>query len=372
MKRSVLSFGLLLATSWSALARSTSMRDAKRAMMVHRDASDANFNLNNLPKTWQEGQAGTNQCTQSWGESSQEAMCQNAFINDVNDFCLWAPPTPTPIGESERYEVSWCMKSGYGTRLIPQGTIQGAHFVKTSAYVQVTGTGDLTKINVPKGDMGGELDPHGADGNGNPIGGLVFSNAFGQKYKQIHEWMSFMSDSQFCFRACLGKSQNAQNLCQHIYDTMGCNWNIPANYNPGFEDCTGDVAPAPGIYGESTFYQDNGNTPAAYPPPASQCSAIASLEYGAPQASSTSTSSSAPTSTVDPSSSSSMASTTSTSESSSTLTDAKTYVQTSTISIPTTSATDQEASTRVTNGAFSTKHINTLYFCVAAALPFLL
>lgn len=30
----------------------------------------------------------------------------------------------------------------------------------------VPGIGDLTKINVPAGDAGGELDPHGADGNG--------------------------------------------------------------------------------------------------------------------------------------------------------------------------------------------------------------
>jgi hypothetical protein len=28
------------------------------------------------------------------------------------------------------------------------------------------GWGDLTKLNIPKGDEGGELDPHGADGNG--------------------------------------------------------------------------------------------------------------------------------------------------------------------------------------------------------------
>jgi hypothetical protein len=45
----------------------------------------------------------------------------------------------------------------------------------------------LTSLNIPKGDEGGELDPHGADGNGNPIGGLVFSSAFGT-LEQIHEW----------------------------------------------------------------------------------------------------------------------------------------------------------------------------------------
>jgi hypothetical protein len=49
------------------------------------------------------------------------------------------------------------------------------------------GVGNLTNINIPAGDGGGELDPHGADGNGNPIGGLVFSSAFGA-LEEIHEW----------------------------------------------------------------------------------------------------------------------------------------------------------------------------------------
>ena len=40
--------------------------------------------------------------------------------------------------------------------MIPDGTLQGA-FVK----------------------MGGELDLHGVDENGNPVGGLVFGNMFG-------------------------------------------------------------------------------------------------------------------------------------------------------------------------------------------------
>lgn len=131
------------------------------------------------------------------------------------------------------------------------------HFVQTPDYVQVTGVGDLTKLNIPAGDEGGELDPHGATGNGNPIGGLVFSSAFGQM-EQIHEWTNFMSDSQFCFRACK-PAPNAPEMCQHIYDVMGCDWNMPgtwfsapafssltfflANYSPGvFENCQGDSA----------------------------------------------------------------------------------------------------------------------------------
>lgn len=80
----------------------------------------------------------------------------------------WAPPTVGSIGATEREEVAWCTKTGRGTRTIPDGTLSGVHFLKTPDYVQVTGQGDFTKLNLPKGDEGGELDPHGADGNGNP------------------------------------------------------------------------------------------------------------------------------------------------------------------------------------------------------------
>lgn len=73
-------------------------------------------------------------------------------LSDVDDFCLWAPPTPGTIGDTERVEVAWCTKSGRGTRTIPNGALKGVHFVKTPDYVQVTGVGDFTKINIPKGD----------------------------------------------------------------------------------------------------------------------------------------------------------------------------------------------------------------------------
>jgi hypothetical protein len=36
--------------------------------------------------------------------------------------------------------------------------------VKTPDYVQVTGVGNFTKINIQKRDAGGELDNRGADG----------------------------------------------------------------------------------------------------------------------------------------------------------------------------------------------------------------
>jgi len=201
-------------------------------------------------------------------------------MNDADDFCLWAPPSPNgAIGETEREEVAWCTKSGRGTRVIPDGTLEGVHFVKTQDYVQVTGVGDFTKINVKKGDGGGELDPHGADGNGNPIGGLVFGNSFSQNL-QYHEWTSFISDGQFCMRACVGP--NAKENCQHIYDDMGCWWNMPANYDSGtFESCQGDDALPMGVYGTSTWHQGASPTPSAHPVPASsECRSFPTITSG--------------------------------------------------------------------------------------------
>ncbi|KAJ8082890.1 hypothetical protein AAF712_003565 [Marasmius tenuissimus] len=241
----------------------------------------ATFSPDNLPDKTQEGQTGTNKCGT---QSNQTSQCQNAYINGVDDFCLFAPPEPGPqsvVGNTERIEVAWCMKGGYGTRLIPDGSIKGAHFVKTPDFVQITGVGDLTQLNIPAGDAGGELDPHGADGNGNPIGGLVFSSAFGP-LQQIHEWTNFMSANQFCFRACNPTGPNPAGFCQHIYDVMGCEWNMPASYDPNvFETCDGQSGEPMGVYGGSTFFQGQPETPAAHPrPSSSNCKNVATISNG--------------------------------------------------------------------------------------------
>ncbi|OBZ67652.1 hypothetical protein A0H81_12193 [Grifola frondosa] len=237
----------------------------------------ATYLPSNAPQQSEQGQSGTNQCGSS---SNQTSECQNAYINAVDDFCLFAPPAPganATIGDTERIEVSWCIKDGYGTRLIPNGTITGAYFIQTPDFVQITGAGNLTNINIPQGDEGGELDPHGADGNGNPIGGLVFSSAFGS-LAQMHEWTNYMSDTEFCFRACKD-GPNAPALCQHIYDVMGCMWNMPGNYNPGtFERCLADSGEPMGVYGTSTFFQGEPTTPSAHPAPnSSSCTTFTSI-----------------------------------------------------------------------------------------------
>ncbi len=48
-----------------------------------------------------------------------------------------------------------------------------------------------------------------------------------------------MAEGEFCIRACKD-GPNAANLCQHIYDLMGCEWNMPGNYNASFDACKGE------------------------------------------------------------------------------------------------------------------------------------
>ena len=52
---------------------------------------------------------------------------------------------------------------------------------KAPGYVEVIGYIDQTALGIQANDAGGEEDPHGADSRGNPLGGLVFSTAFGNR-----------------------------------------------------------------------------------------------------------------------------------------------------------------------------------------------
>ncbi|GAA5987022.1 hypothetical protein JCM5350_002818 [Sporobolomyces pararoseus] len=239
----------------------------------------------NPPHQSENGQYGYNDCSK-YGDSPN-SNCQTAWINGVDDFCLWSPPSKATIGDSERYEVAWCTKAGHGTRLIPEGTLTGVHFTWAEKYVQITGTGKFTKMNIPAGDDGGELDPHGADGNGNPIGGLLLSNIGGKTF-QFKEWTQFISDDEFCIRACYD-GPDSWKWC--IYDVMGCYWNIPGNYDSGsFDQCNAALpAQAMGEYklkngATSTWHQGVNPTPAGQNPPASwSCSAtptISPARYG--------------------------------------------------------------------------------------------
>jgi len=186
---------------------------------------------------------------------NQTSMARLLSVNSIDDFCLFAPPTLQDIADSETIEVAWCTKPRNDARLIPDGTITGVSFLKTDFYVQLIGYGDLTRINIPAGDFGGELDPHGATGNGNPIGGNVTSNITGQD-QHFAEWMLYIGNGQFCLRVCTNANStySAANMCWHELDEVGCGFVMPGNYNVNgtFQSCDADVAYPPGWYPTAT------------------------------------------------------------------------------------------------------------------------
>ncbi|KAJ7328775.1 hypothetical protein DFH08DRAFT_709513 [Mycena albidolilacea] len=183
---------------------------------------------------------------------NQTSMARLLSINSIDDFCLFAPPQLANISDTETIEVAWCTKPRNNARVIPDGTITGVSFLKTDAYVQIMGTGDLTKLNINLNDTGGELDPHGAFGSGNPIGGNVTTNVVDGVDEPIQEWMLFIDYNQFCLRACTNANAtySAAAMCEHKLDLMGCMFVMPGTYNaPGtFETCDADVAYPPGWY----------------------------------------------------------------------------------------------------------------------------
>lgn len=194
---------------------------------------------------------------------NQTSYARLLSLNSINDWCVFGPPEPNSvIGNTEAYEVAWCIQPRNNARVIPDGTVTAAHMVKTPLYWQIQGFGDFTKINIASGDQGGELDPHGATGDGNPVGGNVTCNATGSDV-HYEEWMNYMSYNQFCLRICIAENSTypAALECQHTLDEMGCEWVMPGDYSTsGFTECDADSAYPPGIYPQgngqtSTFAQ---------------------------------------------------------------------------------------------------------------------
>lgn len=194
---------------------------------------------------------------------NQTSYARLLSLNAIDDFCLFAPPEPdSVIGDTEAEEVAWCVQPRNNARVIPDGVLTAVHFVKTPLYWQIQGFGDFTHLNIQDGDEGGELDPHGATGLGNPVGGNVTTNATGSDVS-YEEWMNYMAYDQFCLRICISENStySAANECQHTLDEMGCSWVMPGDYtNNSFTECDGDSAYPPGWYilangSTSTFQQ---------------------------------------------------------------------------------------------------------------------
>jgi len=233
-------------------------------------------------------QSGYNICNSTTeGPNSQ---CQTMFVNSIEDFCLWGSPTPNgSIGDVEAIVVAYCTQPGHGTRVIPPGTLTAVQFIKTPGYIQLTGLMNQTGIGLNPSDAGGELDPHGADLDGNPLGGLVFSNnlpsSTSNAIVQVNNWSNFVGGGIFCIKACDPKV-TSPDYCENIYDTEGCFFNMPATYAPNeFTSCEGDNQLPPG------------NSPAVIPATSSCTTLTSSVLYAAAATATSSGSSGSSTST---------------------------------------------------------------------------
>ncbi|KAG0658039.1 hypothetical protein C6P46_006100 [Rhodotorula mucilaginosa] len=211
--------------------------------------SDVPYQVNPYP-VGRGPQSGYNLCNSTTvGPNSQ---CQTAITNNISDFCLWGSPTPDgSIGDIEAAVVAYCTTDKHGTRVIPPGAITGLQVMHTSEYIQWTGHIDMTALGLQANDTGGELDPHGADLLGNPLGGLVFSTALpggdNSTLQQVIEWNNFVGSGVFCWKSCFDSSQ--VGACQNRFDLLGCAYNMPAAYEDGvFLDCDGEVQDIVGTY----------------------------------------------------------------------------------------------------------------------------
>jgi hypothetical protein len=175
------------------------------------------------------------------------------IVNNLGDFCLWGSPSADgSIGDEEAKVVAYCTQNTHGARPIFSGAITGAQLMKTSAYMQIVGFIDNTGIGLAPNDTGGELDPHGADLQGNPLGGVVYSNstpdATNGALTQVHNWNMFVGSNLFCLKICYN-SITEPDYCQNVYDLVGCDYNMPSNVQNGtFTSCEGELQDVVGVY----------------------------------------------------------------------------------------------------------------------------
>lgn len=214
--------------------------------------------------------------------------CQTLILNSIDDFCMWSSNLNTgtdTIPEGEAREVAWCTKHGHGSRIIPEGTFTGVQWLYAKNYLQVVGYLDQTKVGLKADDDGGgksnqeyvrpvmikvvaELDPHGDDEQGNPLGGIVYTNGFGMnaakyaqqlqtnstpsnQFTQVVEWVDFIGTGMFCLKMCNPSDKQGDRLCDHRYDRVGCTYNAGADYahiKGTYQVCDSDDMIAPGQY----------------------------------------------------------------------------------------------------------------------------
>ncbi|KAI9273359.1 hypothetical protein EDC94DRAFT_594656 [Helicostylum pulchrum] len=158
--------------------------------------------------------------------TSVNAYGMIAQVVDANDFCVFLPPddaTDRIISDSEWNANAFCMGTtplAKNSGTLPSGFIKSAHYVKTDAYVQVTGQMDYTKANLVGSDGGGQMD----------IKAPVGSSCAGWSY---YVNLIEPESNTYCMRCC-----NDTTNCNRGISEKGCAHIIPGDYS-GPNDGTG-------------------------------------------------------------------------------------------------------------------------------------
>lgn len=140
--------------------------------------------------------------------TSVNASGMIAQVVDATNFCVFLPPSDSTdriISNTEWNANAFCMGStpgATGAEKLPSGFITSAHYVKTDAYVQVTGQMDYTKANLVGTDEGGQMDVRA------PMGS---SCAGWDYYVNLIEPVS----NTYCMRCCVSCNSPSSSLIKY-------------------------------------------------------------------------------------------------------------------------------------------------------------
>jgi hypothetical protein len=147
---------------------------------------------------------------------------QIAQVVDSTNFCVFLPAegaTDVNISDNEGSATAYCMGStpgATGAGKLPSGFILSAHYVSTSAYVQITGQINPSKAGLNVTDDGGQYDVQA------PVG----SSCAGWKY---YVNLIEPSGNDYCIRCC-----NDTTNCNRGISQAGCARVVPGDYSgPG-------------------------------------------------------------------------------------------------------------------------------------------
>ncbi|KAK4050788.1 hypothetical protein OIV83_003209 [Microbotryomycetes sp. JL201] len=262
--------------SAAAAAAATAKADTPKRLIEYKfDYKDIPYKVN--PFAVERGpQSGYNICNST--TAGPDSQCQTAIINSMSDLCLWGAGgnhTNAALGDVEGGVVAYCLSPVRGGRQLPPSALKGMQMVKTEKYIQIVGKIDLTAIGFSAKDDGGELDPQGADGLGNPVGGLVYSDALfaGTGLEQVRRWNLFYDSGMFCLKIC-NLQRNDPNYCLNTYDTLACRYNMPSSFyddetrQDKFVECESDLQDVVGEYKQKNGATATWSLPRPLPPDA--------------------------------------------------------------------------------------------------------